>query len=114
MLLWDGGLIQIEVCRKKSKPCHVGPIQQILLNESDVYTVGDDGFVRVWDFETIDTAEATDEGSKMEIEPLNELRVGTDSKLMGITHGVVDDMSIWFAQVRITARNGNISVVFNE
>ncbi|UJR37290.1 hypothetical protein I4U23_029999 [Adineta vaga] len=98
MLLWDGGLIQIEVCRTKGKPCHNGPIQQVLLNESDVYTVGEDGFVRVWDFETIDTAEATDEGSKMEMDPLNELRVGTDSKLMGITHGVADDMSVWFAQ----------------
>jgi hypothetical protein len=99
MLLWDGGLIQIEVCRKKGKPCHAGPIQQVLLNESDVYTVGEDGYIRVWDFETIDTAEATDEGSKMEIDQLNELRVGTDSKLMGIAHGNVDDMSLWFAQV---------------
>ncbi|CAF0758116.1 unnamed protein product [Rotaria sordida] len=98
MLLWDGGLIQIEVCRKKGKPCHNGPIQQVLLNESDVYTVGEDGYIRIWDFETIDTAEAIDEGSKMEMEPLNELRVGTDSKLMGIKHGVVDDMSLWFAQ----------------
>ncbi|CAF4618885.1 unnamed protein product [Rotaria sp. Silwood1] len=98
MLLWDGGLIQIEVCRKKGKPCHNGPIQQVLLNESDVFTVSEDGYIRVWDFETIDTAEATDEGSKMEMEPLNELRVGTDSKLMGIKRGVVDDMSLWFAQ----------------
>ena len=99
MLLWDGGLIQIQVCRSKGKPCHAGPIQQVLLNESDVYTVGEDGYIRVWDFETIDTAEATDEGSKMEMDPLNELRVGTDSKLMGITPGVADDMSVWFAQV---------------
>ncbi|CAF1167075.1 unnamed protein product, partial [Adineta ricciae] len=98
MLLWDGGLIQIQVCRSKGKPCHAGPIQQVLLNESDVYTVGEDGYIRVWDFETIDTAEATDEGSKMEMDPLNELRVGTDSKLMGITPGVADDMSVWFAQ----------------
>ncbi len=99
MLLWDGGLIQIEVCRKKGKSCHTGPIRQVLLNESDVFTVGEDGYIRVWDFETIDTAEATDEGSKMEMEPLNELRVGTDSKLMGITHGAIEDMSLWFAQV---------------
>ena len=101
MLLWDGGLIQIEVCRKKGKSCHVGPIQQVLLNESDVYTVGDDGYVRVWDFETIDTADATDEGSKMEMEPLNELRVGTESRLMGITRGLGDDMKLWFAQVGV-------------
>ncbi|CAM4893268.1 unnamed protein product [Rotaria socialis] len=98
MLLWDGGLIQIEVCRKKGKPCHHGPIQQVLLNESDVFTVGEDGYVRVWDFETIDTAEAIDEGSKMEIEPLNELKVGPDSRLMGIKRGISDDMSLWFAQ----------------
>jgi cilia- and flagella-associated protein 44 len=101
MLLWDDSLIQIEVCRKKGKPCHIGLIRQILLNESDVYTVGDDGYIRVWDFETIDTADATDEGSKMEIEPLNELKVGNNSKLLGITQGAVNDMSVWFAQVRI-------------
>ena len=104
MLLWDGGLIQIEFCRKKGKACHIGPIRQVLLNESDVFTVGEDGCIRVWDFETIDTAEATDEGAKMEMEPLNELHVGTDSKLMGITHGVVDDMSLWFAQVMMNLK----------
>ncbi|CAF1081452.1 unnamed protein product [Didymodactylos carnosus] len=102
--MMDGGLIQIEVCRKKGKPCHNGSIQQILLHESDIFTVGEDGYIRVWDFETIDTAEAVEEGGKMEIEPLNELKVGTDSKLMGITHGADNDMALWFAQ----DANGNV------
>ena len=48
MFLWDGGLIQTEICRKKNKSCHVGSVQQITLDEGDIYTVGDDGCVRVW------------------------------------------------------------------
>lgn len=47
MLLWDGGLIKVEICRKNKKPCHVGPIQQILMDEGELMTIGVDGFVRV-------------------------------------------------------------------
>jgi len=33
MLLWDGGLIQTEICRRKNKACHSGPIHQITLDD---------------------------------------------------------------------------------
>jgi len=74
MLLWDGGLIQTEICRKR-KPCHSASIHQITLDDGDIYTMSDDGIIRVWDFETIDTAEPSEEGVKLEMEPLNELKV---------------------------------------
>lgn len=100
MLLWDGGLIQTEICRKKNKPCHVGPIQQIILNESDVYTIGTDGWVRVWDFETIDTSEPSEEGVKLELEPINELKVGTNVSLRSMVKDELhnEESSIWYAQ----------------
>jgi WD40 repeat protein len=98
MLLCDGGLIQTEICRKKNKPCHVGSIQQITLNESDVYTIGDDGWVRVWDFETIDTSEPSEEGVKLEIEPINELKVGTNVSLRTMVKDLAEDSTIWYAQ----------------
>ena len=98
MLLWDGGLIQTEICRRKNKPCHVGAIQQITLDEGDIYTIGDDGSVRVWDFETIDTAEPSEEGVKLEIEPLNELKVGHNVSMKSMVKDFADESTIWYAQ----------------
>lgn len=98
MLLWDGGLIQTEICRKKNKSCHVNSIQQITLNEGDIYTIGDDGCIRVWDFETIDTAEPSEEGIKLEIEPLNELKVGNNVSLRSMVKDFTDESTTWYAQ----------------
>ena len=47
MLLWDGGLIKVEIQRKNKKSCHQGPIQQILLDEGELMTIGVDGYIRV-------------------------------------------------------------------
>jgi cilia- and flagella-associated protein 44 len=100
MLLWDGGLIQTEICRKKNKTGHTGAIQQVTLDEGDIYTIGDDGTVKVWDFETIDTSEPSEEGVKLEIEPLNELKVATNCSLKSMVKNVSesDESSIWYAQ----------------
>lgn len=47
MLLWDGGLIKVEIGRKNKKPCHHGDITQILLDEGELMTIGIDGYIRV-------------------------------------------------------------------
>lgn len=47
MLLWDDGLCINEISRKGKKPCHHGPIQQIIMDEGELITVGIDGYVRV-------------------------------------------------------------------
>ena len=47
MLIWDGGFCSTEVTRKQQKPCHVGPIQQIILDAGELTTLGIDGYVRV-------------------------------------------------------------------
>jgi WD40 repeat protein len=98
MLLWDGGLIQTEISRKKNKPCHMGSINQIVLDEGDIFTIGDDGVVRVWDFETIDTAEPSDDGVKLEIEPLNEILVGKNVALKSMVKDCVEESTFWYAQ----------------
>ena len=98
MLLWDESLIQTEICRKKNKSCHTGTIQQITLNEGDIYTIGDDGSIRVWDFETIDTSEPSEEGVKLEIEPLNELKVGNNVALKSMVKDINEDSTFWYAQ----------------
>lgn len=47
MLLWEGGLIKVEIGRKGKKLCHQGSIQQILLDEGELMTIGSDGYIRV-------------------------------------------------------------------
>jgi hypothetical protein len=47
MILWDGGLIKVEIGRKNRKPCHSGVIQQIVMDEGELMTVGIDGCIRV-------------------------------------------------------------------
>ena len=47
MLLWDGGLIKAELCRKGKKSCHIGSIEQFCLDEGELITIGLDGFVKV-------------------------------------------------------------------
>lgn len=47
LLLWEGGLIKVELCQGERKPCHSGPISQLILEEGELFTVGKDGFIRV-------------------------------------------------------------------
>jgi len=47
ILLWDGGLCTIEFQRFGNKTCHQGSVQQILVEEGELITVGIDGYIRV-------------------------------------------------------------------
>ena len=47
MLLWDGGLIKVEICKKGKKSCHNGMIQQFFMDEGELITIGVDGYVKV-------------------------------------------------------------------
>lgn len=47
MLLWEGGLIKVEITCRGKKNCHQGPIMQILLDEGELMTIGVDGYIRV-------------------------------------------------------------------
>lgn len=47
LLLWEGGLIKVELRQAGHKPCHEGPVSQLVFDEGDLYSVGIDGFIRV-------------------------------------------------------------------
>ena len=47
MLLWEGGLIKVEISRKGKKTCHQGMIEQFFLDEGELITIGVDGYVKV-------------------------------------------------------------------
>ncbi|XP_070322031.1 cilia- and flagella-associated protein 44 isoform X5 [Odocoileus virginianus] len=98
MLLWEGGHIKVELSRAAGKPCHQGPINQIMLDEGEVITIGSDGCVRIWDFETIDTADVIDETGLLEIEPINELQVDKNVKLFFMIKMNEVGNNFWLAQ----------------
>lgn len=102
MLLWEDGLCINEIMRRGKRPCHQGPIQQIIMDEGELITVGVDGYVRVWDFETTGNMQADESEKSMELEPVNELRVGTDAQLTFMVRSRASrefrEASFWYAQ----------------
>ena len=63
-------------------------------------SIGTDGFIRVWDFETVDTADVTDESSVFEMDPMNELHVGNNVSLRTLIKSCdPNEPTIWYAQV---------------
>lgn len=101
ILVWDGGLIKLEVCCKNRKPCHKGAITQIFMrNAEEIMTVGTDGFIRIWFWETVELSDPPEDDRFVEIEPSHEFRVGHldyNAELLKIIKNDSDD-SDWFAQ----------------
>ncbi|KAI6658873.1 Cilia- and flagella-associated protein 44-like [Oopsacas minuta] len=77
LLLWEGDLVKVELCRKNQKPCHVGNIEFVFLDEGEIITGGADGIIRIWDFEEIDQADVIDDNDLIEIIPLQEVKLAT-------------------------------------
>lgn len=54
----------------------------------------------MWDFETTGSMQAEDDGHAMELEPVNELRVGNDVQLTSMVRSCgARELSLWYAQV---------------
>ncbi|VDQ17650.1 unnamed protein product [Trichobilharzia regenti] len=47
LLVWDGELIKVQISRKGKRPCHNGYIMQIVMDEGELMTIGQDGWIRV-------------------------------------------------------------------
>ncbi|XP_043471636.1 cilia- and flagella-associated protein 44 [Leptopilina heterotoma] len=75
ILIWDEGLIKFEVCRKNRKPCHGGVITQFEYNNGELISIGMDGWIRMWFYDTIDQADPPDEDRFLEIEPVYEFSI---------------------------------------
>ncbi|KAJ3078328.1 Cilia- and flagella-associated protein 44, partial [Rhizoclosmatium hyalinum] len=123
LLLWDGGMIKCEIAQKGKKPCHVGKIEVVLMMETEIFTAGEDGYVRVWDFETIDQADVTSETAGpggapvsssgpavariFEMEFLEEFLIGKDVKIKNMIRNV-DNNIINFTQYLILDQEGHL------
>ncbi|ORX54869.1 WD40 repeat-like protein [Piromyces finnis] len=100
LLLWEGGLIKCVISRPGGKPCHSGKIYVLLTEEGEIYSSGEDGFVRIWDLENIDNADVSfdsnQSGNKkqvntyqvqipmFEIDPLDEINLGKNVRVNNI------------------------------
>ncbi|XP_022239750.1 cilia- and flagella-associated protein 44-like [Limulus polyphemus] len=99
LLLWDGALIKAQIRQKNGKPCHNGIIYQVLLEEGELYTIGSDGWIKVWDFESIDAADPEEEAGFLELSAMNELLVENKADLRHIVKSLdSSDDCIWYAQ----------------
>ena len=104
LLLWEGGSVKVEIRRRDLTTCHQGPVQQFVMAEGELITIGCDGWIRVWDLETIEQAAPidfeTDEGFFL-LDPMNEIHVSPDAILRSITRSkepMGPDENFWFLQ----------------
>lgn len=101
VLVWENGLIKLEVCRKNRRPCHKGPITQIFMrNPEEIMTVGTDGFIRIWFWETVELSDPPEDDRFVEIEPSHEFRVGLQSSTTELLKIIKIDAEerYWIAQ----------------
>ncbi|XP_076020168.1 cilia- and flagella-associated protein 44 [Genypterus blacodes] len=97
LLLWEGDLIKVEICRKGGRTCHAGTARPFTLEEGQLMTIGSDGAVRGWDFESIDTADCKSDSGMFEMEPMNEMVIAHAS-LCSVVKSSLPDSFLWFAQ----------------
>ncbi|KAI4496377.1 hypothetical protein M0804_000187 [Polistes exclamans] len=108
ILLWDENLIKLEISRKNKEFCHTKPIVQLEYINAELFTVGMDGFIRVWFYDTIDLANPTEEDPFLEMLPIYEFCITEDENknsqknamLMGIQRQEPDnpENTFWYAQ----------------
>ena len=95
-----------------------GMIEAIYLDEGELISAGVDGFIKVemllllsssscikfklpqvWDFETIDSADISDENATFELEPMLEIKVGSSVCFKSLTRSVDPDTpTLWYGQ----------------
>ena len=104
LLLWENGSVKVEIKRRDLSHCHQGPVQQFVMAEGELITIGCDGWIRVWDLESIEQAAPcdyeTDEGFFL-LDPMNEIHVSPDAILRSITRSkepMGPDENFWFLQ----------------
>ena len=93
LLVWDGGLVQLQLQRADGRPCHAGAIEFVELRGREVLTAGDDGYLRTWPLDTFEFAEAASEDLILAVEPTEEIFLGPDvavgAMLRGDDHWVI-------------------------
>ncbi|XP_055870192.1 cilia- and flagella-associated protein 44-like [Biomphalaria glabrata] len=103
LLVWENGLIIAELCTRIDIPCHFGIIRQVLLSDGEFYTTGQDGWVKTWNFDAVDTAEinTSEESIKVPIKVMAQVQIAEGADIWSIVPNIPnpDTNSVfWFAQ----------------
>ncbi|KAH9631190.1 hypothetical protein HF086_005961 [Spodoptera exigua] len=74
ILVWEAGLVKLEVTQRGRKMCHQAPIIQFMLSEAgdEVTTIARDGCVRAWYWDTVDQADPPEDDPFVELNPVAE------------------------------------------
>lgn len=100
ILVWENGAVKFEVCQKNRRPCHRRTIAQIDCDGDRVMTVGLDGFVRIWFWDSVAATRNAAEDKFLEIDATYEYEIGGDGytcAILSIVRNAATD-SRWFAQ----------------
>lgn len=99
ILIWEAGLIKVEVFRQLRKTCHQAPIVQFEFKNGELWSIAMDGRVRVWSYDVIDQADPPDEDRVVLIEPVYDFYT-PDVEFMCVYKLNVDpDDTFYIAQV---------------
>ncbi|CAM9292208.1 unnamed protein product, partial [Discosporangium mesarthrocarpum] len=76
--LWEGQFIKCVLTRPGEAGCHRGQVMHVSLDRKELLlvTAGADGFVRWWDYATVDAADAEEDRSLFELCPVREAYLG--------------------------------------
>lgn len=87
ILVWEGGLIVCEICGvNEGDTLHKGEITSLIMmtETNEILTVGKDGYLKIWDVDTIDIADTlVDDSGKYPVEPSHEIRLSGDAAPQG-------------------------------
>lgn len=92
LLVWDDGTIKFEIAAKGKKPCHQGRVEGVYLFDSEIYSIGADGYLRVWDLEAVDAADSAAQTTQglvnsarvVELDPIDQILVSKEAHLVGL------------------------------
>ncbi|XP_053613001.1 cilia- and flagella-associated protein 44 [Plodia interpunctella] len=96
ILVWEAGLVKLEVTQRARKTCHKAPVIQFMLSPAgdEVTTIARDGCVRAWYWDTVEQADPPEDDQYVELNPVAETCV-PNCQIMCLKHQ--KDM-YWYAQ----------------
>lgn len=100
ILVWENGTIKFEVCQKNGRPCHRKSITQIYNEDDRVMTIGLDGFIRIWYWDTVNAANLCENQKFVEIDPTAEYNIGDINHCCALLSMIkdVNNEVLWYAQ----------------
>ncbi|XP_052756190.1 cilia- and flagella-associated protein 44 [Galleria mellonella] len=96
ILVWEAGLVKLEVTQRGRKSCHKAPVIQFMLSTvgDEVTTISRDGCIRAWYWDTVEQADPPEDDPYIELNPVAETCV-PNCQIMCLKH---QKNMYWYAQ----------------